>query len=357
MIRFIYLQTLWVLILFFASNYQANAQANFPLKDPGKIFKKQERKSCPNIKTRYFFETGLNSGREYLRQQDMLDNKGKMKSSGTFSEEGNKVSDIRYFYDPSGIMVRKEQRFISSNQNEITYYGKNGAPEKLELKTKTDSLISAFQYLYNEKGYCIEKREFRGNKLVKKQMNLDLFNEMGEPIQLYQFELDSNGIKIGPDKPFMVFEYDDQGMVLQITEYKNQDKRKMLNWIYFKYQLDNDYRIIRKSGFNEEQLEVSRTDLVYTDSSIALTDFKLCNCPSKTLEKQGSKLMVFNIFGEQIKETLFDKEGAPIQNTYLSYDDYGNCVDKITQKTSEPDKRDRSKVILEFFVDQAKALK
>jgi hypothetical protein len=70
----------------------------------------------------------------------------------------------------------------------------------------------------------------------------------------------------------------------------NKEKRKMLSWVYFKYQLDNDYKVIKQTGFNEEQQEIYRNELSYTDSSITSNEFKMCSCPEKTINKTGIKI-------------------------------------------------------------------
>ena len=58
------------------------------------MFSKQQHKPSPIVKTTYNFDVGATSGREFLIQQDLFDAKGNFKSSGMFSEDGNKKADV-----------------------------------------------------------------------------------------------------------------------------------------------------------------------------------------------------------------------------------------------------------------------
>lgn len=330
------------------------AQEGFILDKPGSMFRKNERRPQLPIKTRYFFETSPSTGREYLRQQDLLDPKGRLKSSGVFSDDGNKAGDIKYTYDAAGVLQKKELRKLGKNEVEITYLNPTGLPLKIETRTKTDSLISYTSYAYDPKGNLLEESFYKGQNLHRKKQFDNLYNEQGKPTQTYSCEFDSAGNKLPGASTFAVHEYDDKGMILQTTEYKDKEKRKMLNWVYFKYQLDNDYRVIRQSGFNEEQAEISRMEISYTDSSIKYTAFGLCKCPAKNLEPGISGEYVYNSFGELIRERLFQPNGQLSQTISYRYDDFGNRVDTLIEKNAEPGRVNRSKVLIEVYTDQAK---
>ena len=334
-----------------------NAQDNFILDNPGALFKKSERRPQLPVKTKYYFETSPSTGREYLRQQDLLDQKGKFKSSSVFSDDGNKAGDIRYTYDASGVLQKKELRKIGKNEVEITYFSPSGKALKTEKRTKGDTLLGYTSFTYDEKGWLTEEAVYNNNKLIKKLVIEDQYNDLGKPVLTYRIELDSNGNKLPGQYPLSVYEYDDNGMILQTTVYRDKEKRKMLNWVYYKYQLDNDYKVIRQSGYNEEQNEISRVELAYTDSSIQETSYRVCNCPAKTMDKLGARLFVYNSFGELIREMLFNAGGQPVQTTSNRYDDFGNRVDVLIEKTAEPGKLNRSKTIVEVYTDQAKVTK
>jgi len=219
--------------------------------NPGKLFKKQDYKACPPIKTRYQFETGTTTGREFLYKQDLMDPKAKYKSSGIFSEDGNKVADAKYTYDANGKLTAQEVRFIGQNLKEISNYNSFGRPDKIEQKTKGDTLLSAIVYVYSQGGVPLEEHYFKGDKLTKKHIFEDVYSEKSKLLSTCHYELDSTGTRKPGSYPLTVNEYDDQGLILQTTVYNNKEKRKMLSWVYYKYQLDNDYRIITKEGFNE----------------------------------------------------------------------------------------------------------
>lgn len=325
--------------------------------DTARLFKKNQRKSAPVIKSKYFFETSNSSGREYLKQQDLFDSKGRIKSSGLFSDDGNKAGDIRYTYDGSGNIIKSDLRLIGSNQSETNYFNKAGCIEKIEIRSKGDTVLEAVHLLYDERNHIRDKTTFKGNKQIRKEIFEDIYNDKEQPLQKYHYEADSSGQRLPGRFPFIVYEYDDQGNILQYTEYSNKEKRKMLKWIYYTYQLDNDYRIIKQSAFNEDQIEIGKTELTYTDSSVTVNDFTICNCPSKTLVKSGGKILVFNSFGEKIRENTVDAGGEISSTTLWTYDDYGNWTDKRIISKDAPEKLNRSKVVLEYYSDQAKVSK
>ena len=99
-----------------------SAQDRFVLENPGKLFKKQDHRPAPILKTKYFFSVGEISGREYLKQQDLFDPKGIIKSSGMFSEDGNKMGDMRYTFDATGKLSKSELKYIGKNLKEITTF-------------------------------------------------------------------------------------------------------------------------------------------------------------------------------------------------------------------------------------------
>jgi hypothetical protein len=127
----------------------------------------------------------------------------------------------------------------------------------------------------------------------------------------------------------------------------------MLSWVYFKYQLDNDYKVIKQTGFNEEQQETYRNELSYTDSSITSNEFKMCSCPEKTINKTGSKLLVFNKFGEKTSEKTFNASGEIQETATWKYDDFGNLIEQQVVKANDPNKLIKSKSIFEYQPDQA----
>lgn len=341
------------LVLLLAS-MQLRGQNPFLVDDPGQLFRKQERKPSTPVKTRYIFDIGPTTGREYLKQQDLLDPKGRIKSSGIFSEDGNKSGSKSYVYDAAGKLQQEELRFIGRNEKEITIYNAAGRKEKVERRTKGDTLLGHTRYIYDEKGFPKEEALYRGDKLMSKKVYEDSYNEKGKLLQSHHYEIDSTGEKVAGRYPLTVYEYDDQGMILQQTVYNNREKRKMLSWIYYKYQLDNDYRIIKQSGYNEEQQEIYRRELAYTDSSIQSTEYTLCDCPARSLDSQGSIMHIYNKYGEAVKEHRLDAAGNLVQTTTWTYDDFGNLVDTIVVKSAEPGKLIRAKTLLEFYTDQAK---
>ena len=338
-----------LILLLFSTGIIAQDLSFLP--DPGKNFRKQTRKQAPPIKTKYHFGVGAASGREYLVQQDLMDPKGKYKSSGVFSEDGNKSADIRYTYNETGTLSRKETRFIGKNLKETVLYNSAGKPEKLETRTKGDTLISFTQYLYDAKGFPSEEHDYRGEKLTRKRIFEDIRSDKNQLLQTCHYELDSTGARIPGNFPLTVNEYDDSGIILQSTVYNNKEKRKMLSWVYYKNQLDNDYNIIRRSGFNEEQLEINRIELSYTDSSIRTTSYKFCGCAAKTSELLGSVESVFNEFGEVVREVRKDASGALDKTITRRYDEFGNLTEEQTVLAKTPEKLIKTKSIIEFHLE------
>lgn len=320
-------------------------------------FKKKAHSVPPPYKSRYIFDVGPTTGREYLKQQDLFDTKGKLKSSGVFGEDGNKSGDLKYTYDPAGKLISQELKFIGKNEKEVTTFNASGQPEKVEHRTKGDTLIGYTLFVYNETGRIKEEHHYRGDRLTGKNIFEDSFSPKGQLLTTCHYELDSLGGKVSGSFPMTVNEYDDQGMILQRTVYNNKEKRKMLKWVYYKYQLDNDYRIIKQAGFNEEQQEICRAELTYTDSSITSTSFKVCVCPAKTLEKTGAVTVVYNSFGEKIREIQLGSDNAVVQTISWKYDDFGNMVEKQVVKAADPAKLVKSKTIFEYHSEQASTAK
>ena len=341
------------LVSFLIFTVGLDAQGLLVIDKPGKYFKKQEFLVCPHLKTKYQFETGATTGREFLYKQDLIDPKGKYKSSGIFSEDGNKAADVKYVYDAGGKLVSQETRFIGQNLKEVTSYASSGKPEKVERKTKGDTILSSINYIYSEAGMPAEEHYFIGGKLSKKLIFEDTYSAVGKPLSTCHYELDSAGIRKPGSYPLTVNEYDDQGLILQTTVYNNKEKRKMLSWIYYKYQLDNDYKIIKQSGFNEEQQEIYRNELVYSDSSITSLVSKVCSCPSKTLEMTNGLRVVYNSYGEKAREEQLKADGSVSLITTWKYDDFGTMIEQKIIDPSNPSKLNKSKIILEFYSDQA----
>ena len=331
----------------------ASAQDRFVLENPGKLYKKQDHRQAPVLKTKYFFSVGELSGREYLKQQDLFDPKGGIKSSGLFSEDGSKMGDMRYTFEATGKLSKSELKYTGKNLKEITVFNESGKPVKIEKMSKTDSLIGSTVFVYNATGQLKEEQHFRGDKLIGKDVSDDEFNEAGRIVQSCHYKMDSLGARIPQNAQMTITEYDNDGLVLQRTVYNNKEKRKMLSWVYFKYQLDNDYKVIKQTGFNEEQQEIYRNELSYTDSSITSTEFKMCSCPEKTINKTGSKLLVFNKFGEKTSEKTFSASGDIQETATWKYDDFGNLIEQQVVKANDPNKLIKSKSIFEFQLDQA----
>ena len=337
--------------------YSIKAQ-QFILDNPGKMFKKQDRRAAPILKTRYSFDVSATTGREYLKQQDLFDAKGKYKSSGVFADNGNKAGDIKYTYDAAGKVQKQELKFIGKNEKEVTTFLDDQKIAKIELLTKGDTLLKHTLFVYDEKGKLKEEQAYISGKLKSKKMFDDVWNDKDKLTQTCHYELDSAGNRVGAQAQMIVYEYDNQGMVLQETVYNNKEKRKMLSWVYYKYQLDNDYRIIKQSGYDEEQKEIYRNELSYTDSSVTSMVSKVCTtCPTKTMEKVGGVQLVFNAFGEKTRESELSATAAIVQTTSWKHDEFGNKTETLIVKTAEPEKLIKSKTILEFHTDQANTVK
>ena len=333
--------------------FQANSQERFVIENPGKLFKKQDHRQAPPLKTRYMFGVGEGSGREYLKQQDLLDAKGNIKSSGLFSEDGNKMGDLRYTYDATGKLTKSELKYIGKNLKDVTEFDATGKAIKTLHLTKTDSLIGSTVFEYHPGGQLKEEQNFRGDKLISKNVFDDEYNAAGRLTQSCHYKTDSTGARIPQNAKMDVLEYDNDGLILQHTVYNNKEKRKMLSWVYYKYQLDNDYKVIKQTGFNEEQQEIYRNELSYTDSSITSVEYKSCACPAKTVNKTGSSQLIFNGYGEKKGELIYGSNGELLETRTWSFDDFGNMVEQQVVKASEPNKLIKSKTILEFQVDQA----
>ena len=348
----------FLLMLLLTVGFHSIHAQQFILENPGKNFKKQERRAAPVLKTRYSFDVSPSTGREYLKQQDLLDAKGKFKSSGVFADNGNKAGDIKYTYDATGKLQKQELKFIGKNEKEVTTFLPDQKIAKIETLTKGDTLLKQKLFVYNDKGYLKEEQNLVAGKIVNKKMYDDVWNEKGKLLQTCHYELDSAGNRVGSQAQLIVYEYDDQGMILQETVYNNKEKRKMLSWVYYKYQLDNDYRIIKQSGYDEEQKEIYRNELIYTDSSITSIVSKVCaSCPAKTLEKINGTQLVFNAYGEKIRESELNAAATIVQSITYKYDDFGNKIETLIVKTAEPEKFIKSKTILEFYTDQVTSAK
>jgi len=345
------------LLSFFLSVFalQLTAQNVYVSNDPGAIFRKQQRRAAPVVKTYYFFDTGIISGREYLKRQDLFDAKGNYKSSGLFSEDGNKAADIRYTYSPAGKLERSEKKIIGQNVKEISYYNENERIVKTERKTRGDTLIDFTTFEYNG-AFLKEQKTIRGDKEIHKIVHDNTYNSFNQLLTGITIEYDSTGNPVSHKNNFTVNEYDDKGLILQTTVYNNKEKRKMLSWIYYKYQLDNDYKIIKQTGFDEEQNEVFRNELTYKDSTIQSTIVKQCNCPAKTLDFVRSSIAYFNAYGEMTKEEILDASGKIIETDSHLYNDYGFKVEYRKIIANEPEKLIKSKTILEYYADQAQSL-
>jgi hypothetical protein len=332
-----------------------SAQERCILKNPGEQFKKLTVKSSPAIKSVYSFGVGETSGREYLMQQDLLDAKGNFKSSGIFAEDGNKAADVRYTYDPaSSTIQKKEVRFLGKNLKEVWWYASNERPSKKELRTKGDTLLSYTEFLYDDKGFPTEEVDFRGTTKTQRRIYEDIRDHSGSLTQTCHFILDSLGNKVPGSYPLTVSEYDDKGMILQQTVYNNKEKRKMLSWVYYKYQLDNDYKIIKRSGFNEEQMEISREEITYTDSSIVTASFKSCGCAAKTSELLGSVELVFDNYGNTIRERYF-LNGMLDKVISRKFDEFGHQTEEITTLPKDPNKLIKSRKIFEYVTETTAA--
>lgn len=346
-----------ILSLAFIAFAFANMQAQdaFVLENPGKLFKKQDYRVAPATKTRYRFSVGAVSGREYLQQQDLYNPDGKIKSSGVFSEDGNKSGDIRYEYSPEGVLKRSVLKHIGKDYQEITVYDASGRAEKTEHLTKSDSMLFVVRYTYDEKGHLLEEQKFKGETLISKQVYDDAYNAAGRRIQLCHYMIDSTGARKPQNSPMTIMEYDPDGLVLQVTKYNNKEKRKMLSWVYYKYQLDNDYKVIKQTGFDEEQKEIYRNELSYTDSSIVSDVYSMCDCPAKSIDKKEQRILVFNSYGSKVREIIKDANNNLVSTHTWKYDEFGNETEHVEVLAANPEKLIKSKQILEFKTEQAQA--
>lgn len=333
------------------------AQNSCILVNPGKMFSKQQHKPSPIVKTTYNFDVGATSGREFLIQQDLFDAKGNFKSSGMFSEDGNKKADVKYTYDAANLLTKKEVRLIGKNEKEVYVYSPPGRLHRKELRTKGDTLISYTEYSYDDKGYPTQEVDYRGEKAIQKRIFEDQRNEKGLLTQTCHYVLDSVGNRIPGAYPLTANEYDDEGMILQTTVYNNKEKRKMLSWVYYKYQLDNDRRIIKRFGYNEEQLEVSRNELSYTDSSVISVDYKSCGCAAKTSEKIASNELVFDAYGNIARERYFNAAGTQEKLISRKFDDFGHQTEEQVFLSAEPNKLIKTRRIYEYHLETTVAAK
>jgi hypothetical protein len=165
--------------------------------------------------------------------------------------------------------------------------------------------------------------------------------------------IDSAGARKPQNAAMTIMEYDPEGLILQVTKYNNKEKRKMLSWVYYKYQRDNDYKVIKQTGFDEEQKEIYRNELSYTDSSIVSDVYSMCDCPEKTMSKTGQRTLVFNSYGSKIREIIKDANDKLVSTHTWKYDEFGNEVEHIELLAASPEKLIKSKQIFEFKSDQA----
>ncbi|MEX1188372.1 MAG: hypothetical protein WED33_03880 [Bacteroidia bacterium] len=336
------------------SSVGGNAQSDFVFENPGKLFKKQDRRETPPLKTRYQFGVGDSSGREYLQQQDLFSQTGMIKSSGLFSEDGNKAFDVRYSYDENEKLNQSVFKHLKSDQKEVSYYNELGVKVKTEVLTKTDSLLYNIKFVYDDLGHLKEEQTYNGDVLKGKMVYDDEYNSAGRKIQICHYKIDEQGARKPQNAEMLIVEYDPEGLVLQKTLYNNKEKRKMLSWIYYKYQLDNDYKVIKKSGYDEEQIEVYRNELTYTDSSIISNISEMCsNCDVKELIKKEAKEYIFNSYGENTKVLIYDANGILTSTKTWLFDDFGNEIEFREILEGEPEKLIKRKQILEFRNEQA----
>lgn len=332
----------------------ASAQSRFVLENPGKLFKKQDRREAPPLKTRYQFGVGDSSGREYLQQQDLYSQTGTIKSSGIFSEDGNKAFDVRYTYSEDGKLTMSVLKHLKADIKETSYYNDLGQKERTEHTTKADSFLHTVKFVYDASGHVLEEQTYIDDVLKGKVMFDDEYNSAGRQTQKCHYNIDDQGKRKPFNAELLITEYDPDGLVLQRTLYNNKEKRKMLNWIYFKYQLDNDYKVIKQSGYDEEQIEVYRNELTYTDSSIISSVSEMCkDCETKALVRTERRELVFNAFGEKVRERIYNPEGALLSSMSWQFDDFGNEIEFKEILSNEPDKLIKRKQILEFRNEQA----
>lgn len=323
------------------------------LENPGKLFKKQDRREAPKLKTKYIFGVGDSSGREYLMRQDMFDTDGKIKSSGLFAENGNKSGDIRFSYSESGQLASHIFKHLNKDHKEVSYYNALGFIERTDHFTKADSALYTVKYVYDDAGHLLEEQTYVGDQLKDKMVYDDTWNQSGRRNQKCHYKMDATGKRIPHNAEMTITEYDPDGLILQETVYNNKEKRKMLSWVYYKYQLDNDYKVIKQTGFDEEQKEIYRNELSYTDSSIVSMESRICNCPEASMDVIGKKELVFNAYGEKIAERIYDKDQNLTSTRTWLYDDFGNQTEYREILSTQPDKLIKSKQIIEFRNEQA----
>jgi len=313
----------------------------------GEKFKTKSRLALPIAKSKYNFDISTQTGREYLVSQDLFDVKGNIKSSGLFADNGNKIADVRYTFDAAGTLQKKELKWFENGFKEITLFQQN-KPIKVEYRTKGDTLRYFDEFKYDEKGQLAETTRTKDGKVWHKWVKEMKYDAKGNIAQLYEYEIDSLG-EMKPAVPKLaIVEYDDNNMILQSTLYNNKEKRKMLSWTYFKYQLDNDYRIIKQAGFNDEQIEIHSKEIAYTDSSVT---FKLRQIDSnKKQEFIASERWIINEYGEPIKKHQLNAEGQTIKTELVSYDQFGNAVENAFQFG---DQIKKVRTIYEYYTDQA----
>jgi len=349
----IYLFIITFLFLF-ACKFSLNAQEPI-LDNAGKYFKKEERKNMPKLKSRYYFEISENTGREYLKQQDIVDAQGQVKSSGIFADDGNKITDVRYKYDANGKLERKEEKMLGGGDKIITLYNSQGYVAKQErYNSAGDSLKEHTLFTYNESGVLTEEQYFKGGEPHGKKVFENTFNKFGKPLQMLEYHVDNSGNRVPHNAPMTINEYDDNGRILQTTVYSNKEKRKMLSWIYYKYQVDSDYKVIKRYGYDEEQKEISRVEIEYSENGINYEFYEICDCPAKSLDLKLKNAQSYNSFGELVKEEIRNVSNKLIETITYTYDDFGNLTEKLITNAKDATKIKKERFIYEFAAEQAK---
>lgn len=350
------LYTLIIIGLTFTALTVVQAQQTI-LNDPGKHFKKADRKPMPKVKTKYFFEVSEKTGREYLKQQSIFDNKGQEKSSGIFADDGNKIIDIRFVYDVNGNVQQKTEKMLGGGNRVITTFNDKGFPDKKEVfNDKGDSLIEKILFQLKEDGNIAEEHHHdgAGNLLLKKVFE-NTYNKAGKPLQLLEYTVDKAGNRVPHNAPLTIHEYDEYNRIIQTTVYSNKEKRKMLSWVYYKYQVDNSYRVIKRYGYDEEQKEIARVEVEYGTNTVEYNFLELCaDCAEKGLQSKAKLMDEFNEFGELKKSMIYDANSALIKTIEFTYDDYGNVTERLETDAKDPSKIKKDRYIYEFFTEQAK---
>ncbi|MFN4122598.1 MAG: hypothetical protein ACK4GL_04755 [Flavobacteriales bacterium] len=347
--------TLIITVLMAFSGLKISAQEAI-LDQMGKLFKKEERKPMPKIKSKYFFEISENTGREYLKQQDLFDAKGGIKSSGLFADDGNKIRDIRYIYTPEGIVQQKTEKILGGGDRIVSTYSAKGLIERTEIfNDKGDSLKSKIVFTYNADGAISEEAisDASGN-IQEKKVYENTFNKSGKPVQILVYNVDKSGNRVPHNAPLTINEYDEYDRIIQTTVYSNKERRKMLSWIYYKYQVDNSYRVIKRYGYDEEQREIARVEIEYRANGLEYQFYEMCDCPERKLEFKGKLIQEYNTFGELVKEQSFTANGDLKETITFAYDEYGNLIEKLCTDGKDPSKIKKDRFIFEFFTEQAK---